>query len=111
MPSLDDDKNFLNLFAGYGEQSERAPSSLKARLYTNFVRRQQESGALASLDRSVASGQGICVFETMVQIAPVGERAKSPFFCQTCHARILAEHFDHPPIFWPNCPYVKFKES
>jgi hypothetical protein len=47
----------------------------------------------------------------MVQIAPVGEKPKSPFFCQTCHARVLAEHFDHPPIFWLNCPYVKFKES
>lgn len=111
MPGLDDDKNFRKLFAGYADQPERAPSSLKARLYTNLVRKQQESGALASLDRSVKSGQGICVFETMVQIAPVGETAKSPFFCRACHARLLAEHFDHPPIFWTNCPYVKFKES
>jgi len=111
MPGLDDDMKFRDLFAGYGDQFERAPSSLKARLYTNFVHKQRESGALASLDRSVASGQGICVFETMVQIAPVGEKPKSPFFCQTCHARVLSEHFDHPPIFWLNCPYVKFKES
>lgn len=111
MPSLDDDKNFRNLFAGYGDQPERAPSSLKARLYTHLIRNQQESGALASLDRSVESGQGICVFETMVQILPVGETAKSPFFCNTCHARVLAERLEHPPIFWPNCPYVRFKES
>ena len=111
MPGRDDDKNFRNLFASYGDQAERAPSSLKARLYSNLVRMQQESGSLASLDRSIASGQGICVFETIVQIAPVGETAKTPFFCRTCHARLLAEHLDHPPIFWLNCPYVKFKES
>ncbi len=111
MPGLDDDINFRDLFAGYRDQSERAPSSPKARLYTYFVGKQRESGALASLDRSVASGQGICVFETMVQIAPVGEKAKSPFFCQTCHARVLAERLEGPPIFWLNCPYVKFKES
>jgi hypothetical protein len=111
MPDASQGKEFRLLLARSSEQLERAPSSLKARLYTNFVRKQQESGPLASLDASVASGEGICVFETLVQISPVGEKAKSPFFCQTCHARILAEHFDHPPIFWPHCPYVKFKET
>ena len=111
MAGLNDENKFRDLFALQREEPERAPSSLKARLYTSFVRKQQESGALASLDHSVRSGQGICVFETLVQIAPIGEAAKSPFFCQTCHARVLAEHFDHPPIFWMNCPYVKFKES
>jgi len=111
MPDASQDMEFRSLLAPSGEQLERAPSSLKARLYTSFVHKQRESGPLASLDASVTSGQGICVFEKLVQISPVGEKAKSPFFCQTCHARILAEHFDHPPIFWPNCPYVKFQES
>jgi len=86
-----------------------APSSLKARLYSALVREQQESGPLASLDETVAAGYGICVFEKLVQISPVGERAKSPFFCQVCHARMLAEAFDNPPIFWAHCPYVAFK--
>ena len=111
MPGANRDMEFRSLLAGASEQPERAPSSLKARLYTHFVRKQQESGPLASLDASVTSGEGICVFETMVQISPIGEKAKSPFFCQTCHARVLAERFDRAPIFWPNCPYVKFKET
>ena len=89
----------------------RVPSSLKARLYSAVVHEQQRSGPLASLDTTVAAGHEICVFEKIVQISPVGEAAKSPFFCQVCHARMLAEHFDNPPIFWRNCPYVEFKNS
>jgi len=93
------------------ESGERAPSSLKARLYSALVGKQQESGPLASLELTASAGYDLCVFERLVQIAPVGERAKSPFFCQVCHARVLAEHFDRAPIFWAGCPYVKFKES
>jgi hypothetical protein len=85
------------------------PPSLKSRLYSAFVHEQQATGPLASLDASVAAGRGICVFEKLVQIAPVGERFKSPFFCDVCHARVLAESFENPPIFWPHCPYVSFK--
>lgn len=110
MPAPDMDKEFTALLHG-AEVDERAPSSLKARLYSAFVHKQQESGRLASLDASVLAGHGVCVFEKLVQIAPVGERAKSPFFCEVCHARVLAEYFDNPPIFWPHCPYVEFKES
>jgi hypothetical protein len=93
------------------ESSGQAPSSLKARLYSALIRRQQETGPLASLVRSVSAGHDVCVFEKLVQIAPVSDKAKSPFFCEVCHARVLAEHFDHAPIFWAGCPYVKFKES
>ena len=96
---------------GEPEQSECAPSSLKARLYSALVRKQQESGPLASLDATVSAGHSICVFEKLVQIAPVGEQVKSPFFCEICHARVLAEHLVNPPIFWSGCPYVKFKET
>lgn len=111
MPDSNLDREFSSLLSLADSTAERPPSSLKARLYTGFVRKQTESGRLASLDTSVAAGQELCVFEKLVQIAPVSEAAKSPFFCQTCHARVLAEHFDNPPIFWPHCPYVKFKES
>ena|SRR5438270_9188209 len=99
---------FRELFSG-PPQSTRTPSPLKARLYSAFIAEQQTNGPLASLDETVAAGHGICVFEKLVQIAPVGERAKSPFFCHVCHARVLAESFENPPIFWPNCPYVAFK--
>ena len=89
----------------------RPPSSLKARLYSALIRKQQESGPLASLKTSAKAGNAICVFERLVQIAPLGERATSRFFCEVCHARVLAESFDHPPVFWPGCPYVDFKKS
>jgi hypothetical protein len=106
-----DFEEFRDLLAEPEQGDERAPSSLKARLYSALIRKQQEDGPLASLDVTVSAGYDLCVFEQLVQIAPVGEHGKSPFFCHICHARVLAEHFDNPPIFWPGCPYVKFKES
>jgi len=109
MPSPDTERQWQALLADDEEIWAAAPSSLKARLYSTLIRKQQETGPLASLDVSVADGHGICVFEKLMQIAPVGVAAKSPFFCTTCHARIVAEHFDNPPIFWAHCPYVKFK--
>jgi hypothetical protein len=106
-----DFEEFRTLLLEPQESGERAPSSLKARLYSALVRRQQESGPLASLEITVSAGHDLCVFEKLVQIAPVNVQAKSPFFCEVCHARVLAEHFNHAPIFWAGCPYVKFKES
>ena len=82
MSGADFEKQFGLLFSRREETSESAPPSLKARLYSSLIRKQQESGPLASLDESVASGHAVCVFEKLVQIAPVGEKAKSPFFCQ-----------------------------
>jgi hypothetical protein len=112
MSNPEEERQFSELLSERPAESGcRAPTSLKARLYSALVREQQQSGPLASLNDTVAAGFGICVFERLVQISPVGEKAKSPFFCQACHARVLAEAFDNPPIYWTNCPYVRFKES
>jgi len=51
------------------------------------------------------------VFEQLVQISPVGKTAQSVFYCNVCHARVLAERFENPPIYWSHCPYVDFKKS
>ncbi len=92
-------------------ESEPAPSSLKASLYSALLRRQAETGYLESLTKSHARGHQLCVFEQLVRISPVGESAKSLNICRVCHARVLAEHMDNPPIYWPGCPYVEFKKS
>lgn len=92
------------------ESEEPAPSRLKSRVYSALVRAQQETGALQSLAHSEAAGHGLCVFEKLVQIAPIGEKAKAPFICWTCHARILAEYMENAPIYWPNCPYTVFQK-
>jgi hypothetical protein len=111
MPRANFEAQLSALLSAFTESSERAPSSLKARIYSALIRKQQETGPLASLEQLVSAGHDVCVFEKLVQIAPVSNNAKSPFFCEVCHARVLAEHFDHAPIFWAGCPYVKFKES
>jgi hypothetical protein len=109
MTNPEEEREFSWLFSEKLEETtQRTPPSLKARLYSALVREQQSSGSLASLDQTVAAGYGVCVFEKLVQIAPVGESAKSRFFCQVCHARVLAEAFDNAPIYWPHCPYVAF---
>ncbi len=89
----------------------RAPSRLKAKLYSALMQQEAETGPLFSLSATHARGERLCVFEQLVRIAPVGETAKSLNICRVCHARILAEHFEAPPIYWPGCPYVTLKNS
>jgi hypothetical protein len=113
MPSRDWDEDFFQLFRQHDESAldERAPSRLKARVYSALVRKQQETGPLMSLQQTQASGHGLCVFEKLVQIAPITESGKSTFFCSACHARMLAEKFENAPIFWSCCPYVDFQKG
>src|SRR5574341_1056530 len=84
-----------------GARLDSAPGKLKSRLYTSLVRAQQLEGPLVSLTATKREGRELCVFEELVEIAPVGTAAKSAFCCTTCHARLLAEHLEHPPIWWP----------
>ena len=93
------------------QDARPAPASLKARIYSGLVLRQGESGPLASLTASRERGQRLCIFEQLVQIVPVGETVKSLNICRVCHARVLAEHFETPPIYWTGCPYAEFKKS
>lgn len=91
------------------EPLEQAPSSLKARLYSALIHAQQEEGPLEPLPETAAAGSKLCVFEQLVAAVPLGERAQQAFYCQVCHARVIAEHFDNPPIYWPHCPYAALK--
>ncbi len=86
-----------------------ASSRLKSRIYSALIQRQAASGPLAGLSETKASGHGLCIFEDLVRIAPIGEKLNSSNPCRVCHARVLAELFENPPIYWPNCPYVHFK--
>ena len=111
MASLRDDE-FMEKIADAVEfsESERVPTRLKATLYSALVQQQAQTGPLMSLTETSARGHQLCVFEQLVQIAPVGERAKSLNICRVCHARVLAEHLNNPPIYWSGCPYVEFKK-
>src|SRR5919108_32245 len=75
------------------EPQVEAPPSLKSRIYSALVRRQTSSGPLLDLRECQKAGHGLCVFEQLVQIAPVRDRFKSKNICHVCHARVLAEHF------------------
>ncbi len=107
------DEEFMKRIADEVEltQSELAPVSLKAKVYSALISRQGETGPLMSLTETEACGHKLCVFEELVRIAPLGERAKSLNICRVCHARVLAEHIENAPIYWGGCPYVKLKNS
>jgi len=92
-------------------QPAAAPSKLKSQIYSAVMLCQAASGPLASLTQTRASGHGLCFFEELVCIAPAGERMKSLNICRVCHARVLAEHLEKAPNYWPDCPYVKFQGS
>lgn len=106
------DEQFIESIAdlvGFNE-SEPAPRHLKAKVYSALVNRQAKTGRLMSLTEIGAGGGRLCIFEKLVQIAPVGEAVKSLNFCRVCHARVFAEHMNNPPIYWSGCPYVEFKK-
>jgi hypothetical protein len=101
-----------SLFELLGEEpddleSGRAPSRLKAGLYSALIQRQEESGALRSLGEMRNRGYGLCVFEDLWRRATSGEGAHCLNCCRFCHARVLAEHIENAPIFWGRCPYVE----
>jgi hypothetical protein len=88
-----------------------APARLKARIYSALVKQLAETGPLLSLAATKAAGGGLCVFEEAIALLPVGEQIGSMNPCRVCHARVLAEHVDHAPIFWPHCRYAEFHRS
>jgi hypothetical protein len=102
---------FFESLAGteLGEHAAPAPARLKAKIYSVLTHRQAESGPLASLSSTKASDRGLCVFEQLVEISPLPERAKCLNYCSVCHARILAEKIENAPIYWSHCPYVRFQ--
>jgi len=104
------DDRLFELLAQQPDEAEgdRAPSRLKARLYSALVRRQQASGSLRSLGETRTRGYGLCVFEDLWQRATSGEGAQCFNCCSLCHARVLAEHLERAPIGWAYCPYVAF---
>ncbi|MGH9313599.1 MAG: hypothetical protein ACRD1S_10420 [Vicinamibacterales bacterium] len=88
---------------------DRAPARLKSRLYSALVAGQASGGPLRSLTATKAAGRPLCVFENLLQLLPAGERVDSMNLCRVCHARVLGEQFESPPIYWPHCPYVDFR--
>ncbi len=88
-----------------------APSRLKARIYSALMLRESTSKPLRSIPETKAEGGKLCVFEELVRIAPVSAKMKSLNICRICHARVLGESMEKPPIYWANCPYVEFKKS
>jgi len=105
---MSDEQFFEEIARETPDSVSGAAPSLKARLYTALIREQQATGPLEALVDTRSSGRGLCVFEQLVTIAPVGA-AQPVFYCSVCHARVLAEHFDDPPIWWRHCPYAHFK--
>ena len=87
----------------------KAPSSLKSKIYSMLIARQSQDGPLLSLTATKERGRKLCIFEELVQIAPVGESAKRLNLCRVCHARVLGERVENAPVFWPGCPYARFQ--
>ncbi len=106
--SLQQDEDAFRTLAAL-EPADPAPASLRSRIYSRLMTRQAQSGPLLSLTAVKAGGRGLCIFEELVRIAPAGESLKSFNCCRVCHARVLAEHLDSAPIYWPQCPYVRFQ--
>ncbi|MGH9397214.1 MAG: hypothetical protein ACRD18_10245 [Terriglobia bacterium] len=103
---LQNDELFAQLAREPTQAPAHAPSRLKAKLYSAFIRRQEDSGPLLSLAATRQLGHKLCVFEELWEKLPVGDAAKRFNCCSVCHARVLGERMERPPIYWGHCPYV-----
>jgi len=88
--------------------SVAAPARLKSKIYSALIDQMEASGPLLDMTSTQAT-DGLCVFEKLVEIAPLGERIATFNACSICHARVLAERLRRAPIYWNNCPYVGFQ--
>ena len=106
---MEDDLWFERLVEASGPMAqERAPASLKSRVYSAMVSRMAATGHLLDLIETEKAGGHLCVFERTVAVLPVGTEIRSMNPCRICHARVLGERMQHAPIFWPGCPYSEF---
>ena len=87
---------------------ERAPATLKSKLYSAVVTALAETGPLRDLAETKADGGRLCVFENALTIVPLGADVRSRNPCRVCHARVMGERVENAPIFWPGCPYSEF---
>ncbi len=117
---IGDDTFFERLAAGSdpsGFSPETAPVALKDKLFTSLVSRQQDDGAFDTLAARTAAEPVPPSLKSRIYSALVARQAASgPLLslpavncCRVCHARVLAEHMDSAPIYWPRCPYVGFQ--
>lgn len=87
--------------------TERASSRLKSRILSRLIELEQGEGPLRVLSANRAQGDSLCVFEHLVAAMPSGNlQSRNP--CRVCHARVLGEHVENAPIYWPGCPYAQF---
>jgi hypothetical protein len=106
---MSDDLWFERLAEATGHvKKERAPATLKSRVYSTLVARMARSGSLLDLQETKRAGSRLCVFEHALTLLPTRAGVQSMNPCRICHARVLGEHLDHAPIFWPGCPYSEF---
>ena len=105
------DPSILDTIIRHAEEGasapSEAPSRLKSRILSSLIKLEQAEGPLRILAESKAAGEQLCVFEHIVAALPSDDlQSRNP--CVVCHARLLAEHVEHAPIFWPGCPYARF---
>jgi hypothetical protein len=115
MPDRSREEEIFEKLANTTESSprrrKRAPARLKSRIYSALMQRAAADGELRSLPETKAAGRGLCVFEELMRAAPLGKKLKTVNICRVCHARVLAEALENPPIYWGHCPYAGFKKS
>lgn len=100
---------FERLAGATGDLShDRAPASLKSKVYSALMTTMAASGSLLDLRDTKAAGGRLCVFENTLTVLPLGPDMRSMNPCRICHARLLGERMEHAPIFWPGCPYSEF---
>jgi hypothetical protein len=100
---------FFETLAGIEPTQLRAPSRLKARVYSALMREATRERRLLPLAASEAAGHCLCVFERFVHGLPLPAAMDRLNYCRFCHPRWMAELIEGAPVFWTGCPYSDFQ--
>jgi hypothetical protein len=91
------------------EEDAPASSCLKSKIYSSLILELEGDGPLLPLPATKKAGRALCVFEHLVEMLPTPDAVQSLQYCKVCHAKVLGEHLENAPIYWPGCPYCEFQ--
>lgn len=101
---------FFEWLAQPTEAAARAPSRVKAKLYSALLDKAEQAAPLRSLTATRRAGYGLCVWERAVQTLP-GQAIDTVNHCKTCHARWVGEHIEAALLPWAHCPYAQMQKK
>jgi hypothetical protein len=109
-PGLSTEQFLRELAAAPAQETPKASTRLKSKLYTALLQEAESTAPLRSIAASRQAGYGLCWWEKTMHAIP-SEQVGKFNHCRVCHARFVGELVEDAPLPWEHCPYAKFQKG